>query len=180
MLAFVLNGAQLHLLINHLPVIGLPIAMAAILYGLFRKSDAVLGFAMLLIVVAALGAGVAKWTGEEAEDIVEDSGLVVVSHDLIHDHEEAAEWAFYAAAVLGLMALAALVLGRKNKPMPRPLVLAVLVVGLGVSGYMGYTAHLGGLINHPEIQDGATGVPVLDDDDDSNRGRGRGRGGDDD
>ena len=181
MLAFVFNGPQLHMLVNHIPVIGLPIAMAAIVYGLFRKSDAVLGFAMLLVIACALGTGAAKLTGEEAEEVVEE--MADVSHGMIHEHEEAAELVVYAAVVLALMAAASLVMGRGDRTMPRPLVLGVLLLGLGVSGYVGYVAHLGGIINHPEIRDGSANVQGLngdEDDDDSGRDRNRGRGGDDD
>src|SRR5690606_32681293 len=102
-------------------------------------------------------------------------------HDYIEHHEEAGKVAFLASVVLGVLALAGLVVGRKGTSVPRPLVLATLAEGLALSGYRGYTAHLGGLIRHTEIRDGAPGVQAGDGhddpDDDSGRGRGRGRGG---
>jgi hypothetical protein len=143
-----MNGAQLHLALNHLPVMATLIAACVLAAALLFKSDAVRRTALVLFVGAGLAAGAAFLTGEPAEEVVED--LPGIQKSLIHDHEEAAEAALIASGLLAVVALGTLLYERK-RTLPGLLVGAVLVGTMGVSGAMGWAAHLGGLIRHPEL-----------------------------
>lgn len=165
-----MDAAQLHLLLNHLPVIGGIFALALLAYGWIRGQDAVVRVALWALVVAG-AAGIATYlSGEPAEEVVEE--LAGVSEALIERHEEAAAWATGGSVLAGLIALFVLGLHRA-RPVGRGAAAAVLVVGLGAAGLMGWTAHLGGQVRHSEIRSGfvagettAPGEREHDDDED--------------
>ncbi|MBI3790966.1 MAG: hypothetical protein HY275_08815 [Gemmatimonadetes bacterium] len=146
-----MNGAQIHLALNHLPVIGTLIATLLLAAALVVKSGAVRRAALLLFAAAGLAAGAAFLTGEPAEDVAEN--LPGVQKAMIHDHEEAAEAALIGTAIIAVLALGA-VLVERRRTVPRWVAVAILVGGVGASGGMAWAAHLGGLIRHPELRPG--------------------------
>lgn len=143
-----MNGAQLHLAVNHLPVVALLIGTLMFGVALALKKDSVRQTALVLLVLAGLGGAGAYFSGEPAEEVVED--IPSVSESVIHDHEEAAEFAFIATVVVAVLAAGALVTERR-RAVPPMLNGALLVAGLLTTGAMMRTAHLGGLIRHPEL-----------------------------
>jgi len=167
-----LDAPHLHLMVNHVPVLGIPFALLLGAFGLLRRQDVLVRAALATFVVVGGFAWAAERTGKEAEEIVEE--LPGVSHDRIHRHEEAAEWAARGGLGLGLLALALLWTGRRRGP-SRAGVAVLLLLAAGLAGWLAYTANLGGEIRHPEIRAGGAGAE-LDGEDDSGRGRGRGRG----
>ena len=79
-----------------------------------------------------------------------------VSHRVIHAHEEWGEWAALATGALAALALGVLLAWRRAvRPALGALTLAAV---LPVMGALGWTAHLGGEIRHPEIRTGADAV----------------------
>jgi hypothetical protein len=154
------NGAQLHLIVNHLPIIGFVlfvpvIVMACITHRADYKRMALLAATCLGLLVLP-----AFWTGEPAEDVLERQAGV--SETLIEQHEESAELALVAAlATSGLAALGWLVSRRKETwlvPATSGTALAVILT----SGLMAWVGHEGGKIRHPEISDGAAGLSTQD------------------
>lgn len=77
-------------------------------------------------------------TGEEQEERVEK----VIAHEVIHEHEEAAE-AFMIAAAVALAAMAAGLLPQRNGRLAR---IAAVVLSIGVLVLGGKTGHLGGAL----------------------------------
>jgi len=146
-----MNAAHLHLALNHLPVVGIPIVAAILAWGAWRRSDEIVRLALTALVALAVAALGVYLTGEPAEEMVED--LVGVSEAALERHEEAAVWSMYGALAMGALAFAALVIDRGRR-VSRPMVGAVLLAALAVSGSMAYTANLGGHIRHPEIRTG--------------------------
>jgi uncharacterized membrane protein len=146
-----LDAPHLHLMINHLPVLGVPFALGLGAAGLLLRRDVLARAALVTLVLAGPATWATQWTGEEAEEIVEK--LPGVSHELIHDHEEAGEGATTGSMVLGGIALALLVYARR-RPVPRVAQAVVLLLGLLMAGWLAYTATLGGEIRHPEIRRG--------------------------
>lgn len=143
-----MNGAQLHLALNHLPVVTLLLAAGVLAAGLALRNASVRRTALALLVVAGLSAGPAFLTGEPAEDVVEN--LADVSHARIHAHEEFAEASLVATVVVALLAVGVLVVERRRTP-PAWTHGALLVAAMGAMGMMAWTAHLGGQIRHAEI-----------------------------
>lgn len=147
-----MSGAHIHLLLNHIPVIGMLIGLVVFTLGVWRRNDSWTRLALGLFAAVALVALATMLTGENAEEAVEQ--LPGVSESLIGTHEDAAKLAAIGAYVLGAISLATLVWVRK-RPLPRVLTVIVLPFVVLVSGLMGYTANLGGQIRHTEIRGGA-------------------------
>ncbi len=144
-----MNSIQIHLLLNHLPVIGTLSALLILFFALIRRQEAVRKTGLVVLIVSALFAIPASKSGEEAEELLEE--WPGISHDLLHEHEEAAELATPVLLVSGALGLVALFWTQR----------AVLFSGLAlVIGLLGFgaaarAAHLGGLIRHPELIQGA-------------------------
>jgi len=109
--------------------------------------------ALAVFIVAALAAIPVYLSGEPASVMIEKVPGVVEAG--IDRHETAAKVALAGVEILGLMALGSLILSQRTRSLSKAIVLAVLFVGIGVTGLMAWTANLGGQIHHPEIR-GAT------------------------
>ncbi|HEX6750548.1 MAG TPA: hypothetical protein VF092_24880 [Longimicrobium sp.] len=147
-----MNAAHLHLLLNHLPVVGtigciLLLALAAV-----RRSPELAKVSLGMVVLVALAGAAAYLTGEPAEESVEHAAGV--SEALIERHEEAALVALLLLSAVGALSLVEL-LAFRRRAVPRPLILATLLAALLPAAAMGYTANLGGQIRHAEIRAGA-------------------------
>lgn len=148
-----MNGAHIHLLLNHFPII-LPIAgLIILLAGMFIRSEHIIRTAYAIFIAAAITAAMAFFTGEGAEEMIEH--MQGVSHDLIHEHEEHAEGFAIISYVLGITSLAALWGSIKQKPVSvfaRYALILICLIGLFFGAQ---TGNSGGLIRHPEIGNGA-------------------------
>src|SRR4029434_4393979 len=98
-----MNAAYVHLLLNHVPVLGVLFALGLLGWAVFRRSDTLLRAGWATLVVVALVALPVYFTGEDAEEVVEDEPGVV--HKTIKDHEESALPAIIGMEALGLLAL---------------------------------------------------------------------------
>ena len=150
-----MNWAHLHLLSNHLPVIGTLFALGLLGWGVLRRNDAVQRVALGTFVVVALLALPAYFTGDPAEGAVEHAAGVAESS--IAAHEAAALVSLVAAGLVGLVGLVALYRGRRGRSLAAPLTALALVMATVTAGLMAWTANLGGAIRHPEIR--AVGTP---------------------
>ncbi len=144
-----MNGAHIHLMINHVPVLGTFFGLLILLFGQVRNKPDVVRIGFGVFVIAAFAGGIAYLSGERAEEVVEQ--VANISDTLIEPHEDAAWIALIGTIVLGVVSLGGLIKFRKSS-FPKPFVYAVLVLALAMSGWMGYTANLGGKISHPEIR----------------------------
>ena len=151
-----MSAAHVHLMLNHIPLLGLLFGAALLAYGLWRSSEDVQKASLGLLAVAGLSAIAVYLTGEPAEEIVE--GLAGVSHDAIEAHEEWGWYALVAGIATGVLALGTLLLGWMWERLGRGTVVLTLVFALLSSGLIGYTANLGGKISHPELRASTTDV----------------------
>ena len=147
-----MNPTHLHLLLNHAPVFGTIFGLALLAFALWRKSEELKNTALGVFVVFTLLAVPVYLTGEPAEHAVKL--LPGISKPIIEKHEDAAAIAFTGIVVLGVVALAGLLLFRRTKIMPVWFSLIMLAAALIVGGLMAWTANLGGQIRHPEIRPG--------------------------
>ena len=147
-----MNFAHLHLMLNHLPVVGIPVALAFLLYGLKVKNTSLQRFSYLILIALAAVVIPVYLTGEPAEELVEH--LPGVAESLIEAHEEAAEISLVLTLVLGAGALAALVFQR-NPRKGSLLGWGVVVLALFAISSLLYTANLGGKIRHTELRSSA-------------------------
>lgn len=139
---------HLHLILNHVPVIGLGFVIVILLIALWRNNSDTAKLGLTFAVGLAAVAALVFVTGEPAEEAIE--GVVGVSESAIHSHEEAAEAALIAVGLAGAVSLLALAL-YWHRSLPRWVISTALVVTFGASGVMGWAANLGGQIRHTEI-----------------------------
>ena len=147
-----MNGAHLHLIVTHLPVLGVAFGTVLLGFGLFRGSRIVQQVALTVLVLAGFAAGAAYLTGEGAEEAIE--GTLGSGKSFLERHEEAGVFGLVSAGIAGAIALIALASGRKGRPLSRALVALSVVVALVASGTLAWVANLGGQIGHPEIRSG--------------------------
>jgi hypothetical protein len=140
--------AHLHLILNHVPVIGMGFVLLILAIAAWRRDSANAKLGLSILIGLATVTAIVFVTGEPAEEAVE--GIAGVSETMIHPHEEAAELALIATAVSGTLGALALVAYRR-RPLPMWVMGTALAVALGVSATLGWTATLGGQIRHTEI-----------------------------
>jgi len=147
-----MNGAQLHLMLNHLPVMGALFSLLLLGWSLIRRSTEIQKLALGVALLAGLSSVPAYLTGEPAEEVIEH--MAGVDEAYIEEHESMGKFALWCGVALGVAAGAALAAGVKNPRWLSAGTAITLLASVLVFGVMGYTAHLGGQIRHPEIRDG--------------------------
>ena len=148
-----MNAVQVHLMLNHIPVLAPFLAVALVVIGRIFRNQPVLRVALALLPLAALLAIPLYLTGEPAEEMVEH--YPGVAEQGIDQHESAALVSLVLLAALGVVAATTLWIFRR-RPVPGGWGATVLIACLIVGAHVAWTAHLGGLIRHPELQGGTT------------------------
>jgi uncharacterized membrane protein len=147
-----MNAPHIHLLINHLPIIGLIIGILVLIFGLFGKKQVVLSVGLWITLIAGFSSYPTMFTGGSSEHFFEENkGKYCVSEDLIHEHEEAAELAFWPCIVTGVFAGLALIGNRKGHKHTKKAEILVVFIGIIAIILIGKAGLTGGQIRHPEI-----------------------------
>lgn len=144
-----MNQTHIHLLITHLPIIGAILGAFVLIHGIWRKSNATLIAAYNVLIIAAIGAGIAYATGEGAEETVEH--LQGISKNVIEEHAESALISLIGLIVIGMIAMIGLFVTLKSTSLTRPVALLALTASLVGFGLIARTGFLGGQIRHTEI-----------------------------
>ncbi|MCC6425067.1 MAG: hypothetical protein IT447_16460 [Phycisphaerales bacterium] len=147
-----MTGVHLHLLLSHVPVIGILIGVVLLAWGTLRRSDDLSKASLILFIVLTLLSIVTLLTGESAEDTAER--LAGVDKASIERHEDAAKLAAISMYVLGAASLAVLVIVQWFRRAARGALVAVLLLSIVSAGMMVWTANLGGKVRHTEILSG--------------------------
>jgi hypothetical protein len=146
-------GAHLHLLVNHVPILGSMFALALLVASFIWAPDVLRRTAFVVLIGTALASLIADRSGEPAEDAIR--GLPGVRREMITAHEQRAKGAFIGAMALGVLAAGALVRWKRSS-VPRGATLVALVGTTALTGAMAITGLLGGRIRHTEVRPGAT------------------------
>jgi formate hydrogenlyase subunit 3/multisubunit Na+/H+ antiporter MnhD subunit len=145
-----MNPAHLHLVLNHIPLVGIAFVILLLIIALLRTSNELINVSLIFVILIALWAIPAYLTGEPAEEMVE--GLPGISEQLIEAHEEKAEITFILVEVVGAFALLTLIIRRFHRELGNILSVFTLLGLIVAGGLIVWTANLGGKINHPEIR----------------------------
>lgn len=151
---------HLHLILNHVPVIGTVFVLLVLGLALWRRSSELGKLALGSLIVIGIVSAAVYLTGEPSEEAVEH--LAGVSDGVIHLHEDAAAIAMLVASLLGTLSLA-LLWWYHRRDVPRAVLGIALVGVLVLTGAMGWAANLGGRIRHTEIGNGTVVGTKADD-----------------
>lgn len=152
-----MNGAHLHLLVNHLPVLGVPFGVSLLLASLWRMNATLQRTGLVVLLLGCAATEVADYTGDGAKDTLRQYMTTTFPKAVVHEHEDAADYAIMSAIALAIVSAAALWFARKG-PLQRGAVIGVIVVGLFATSVLIRVADLGGQIRHVEIRS-ATAPP---------------------
>lgn len=145
------HPAYRHLLLNHIPIIGMAVALAVLLTGIALRQRALLFTALALVAITAgMSIPVANY-GDAAYPVIYDT-LDSAGQDWLDYHAELAEtWLplLIANAVLAVIAIGLGVARRALLPWAAVAVALATVAGIAGAGIV---ASAGGKIQHPEFR----------------------------
>lgn len=147
-----MNAAHIHLMFNHLPIVGLGFAILLNFLAVFGKSPEVKKLSCWFYILIGLLAILPILTGDGAQEI-----LVTypgIDKDVIENHETWAYIFFYGLMLNGVLAIAALWFSRKKPDLLKKMNVAMLIIALLLTIFAYQTGVTAGKIRHPEIEQG--------------------------
>jgi uncharacterized membrane protein len=147
-----MNDAHFHLVVNHLPIIVPIVGVFVLLIGFIFNQEIIKRLSYAIFIIGAVATFPAMNSGEGAEEIVEH--LPGMSHELIHEHEEKAEFFAILSYLLGVVSLIGFWVSWKRKKFASMVSALVLVFSVVVIFFGRQTGTSGGEISHPEIREG--------------------------
>jgi len=144
-----MNATQIHLALNHIPVLLSITGGLILLFGLIKKNTPVMRTALILLVAAALFTLPVYLTGEGTEEAVEK--LPGVSENIIERHEDMALLSLALIFLTGFIALVSFIY-KSRVMISRKIAIVSLVIAFVSFGTFAQTAHLGGQIRHTELR----------------------------
>jgi uncharacterized membrane protein len=163
-----MNPTHIHLLISHLPIFGVIIGVFVLGFGMLQGSNPTKKAAYLVFIVSGIGAAIAYFTGEGAEETVEN--ITGISENIIGQHEKAALYTLISLIILGITSIASLFVTQKKVSLAKYTSMITLFIALISTTLVARTGYLGGQIRHTEIstsgvqQNGGTTSTETDDD----------------
>lgn len=145
-----MNSAYLHLILNHIPLIGILIGLLTLISGFVFKSSHVKYAALGIFIFSALIAIPAYLTGEGAEHAVEH--YPGVSKEVIEVHEDLGKAFLWFILGLGILSALTIAADRNNKPFVGRLYIATGLLALLLLVFSFRLGVSGGEIRRPEIQ----------------------------
>jgi hypothetical protein len=137
-----INGLPVHALVIHAAVVFVPLlALTAIAYGVLPRWRSRVGWAAVLLAVAApLTAWVATESGEALRGRLVADGMSGPPLAAIDDHMGYGELTFYFSLGLGVVTLLMvfLTLRRTERPLPRAADLGLTVIMVALAAVSGY------------------------------------------
>lgn len=149
-----MNDAHLHLAVNHFPLVGLVIGILILILGYLLKSRQVKPTALGIFIFSALAAIVANYTGEGAEEIVEN--IPGIGEAYIETHSDYSEQFLTLMLILGGASLVTLFMGIKKWEIAKFGYILVIILAIASSISAKYVGTSGGEIRHTEIRKSAT------------------------
>jgi len=140
-----MNAGHLHLILNHAPIFGAFVGMIIFGFGMFRRNNTLEKTGLITFIVTGIATLPTYFTGEAAEEVAErfkDS-----SHDMIHEHEEAAEGFIFGIWTLTAVALVGFALLLLNHAKAKLFAWIVLIYAVVVSTGGMWVGYLGGQIS---------------------------------
>lgn len=145
-----MNQAHLHLLFNHLPILGTLFGLLILMSGFLVRNNAVKRTALGIFVLSALCAIPAFLTGEGAEEMVES--LPGVTENLVEAHADLADIFLWVVGGLGLLSLFTFFADLKAQKIAPILYGITFAAAVGTMILAQQVGSTGGKIRHTEIR----------------------------
>ena len=143
------NLAHFHLVLNHVPTIGVVIALGLLMVGYTRRDDSLKHIGLEVLFLIAVATVPVYMTGVAAYQTLRK--VPEVSDIAIRVHQDIALIGFTITELAGFVGWVALWQWRRHGRAARGLVPATVLLVIAALAAMGGTANLGGEIRHPEI-----------------------------
>jgi uncharacterized membrane protein len=159
-----MNPAHLHLLLNHLPVIGFGIGLALYVVAIVSKKLDLQRAGLVILFLAAAFTIITYVSGNDAREMLKKTPGI--SNPLMEAHETAALVAFVFMEITGFFSWIGLWTWGRPSRFVRWNVGIVLILSTLAFGLMSRAAYMGGAIRHPETEAAQTistdaSVPTL-------------------
>ena len=145
-----MNGAHFHILVNHFPIIGVIFGLLILIAGLILKNNSIKNTAYCLFILSAIFGFISMYSGEGAEELVED--MPTVGRQIIHEHEELAEKFALVLYATGFFSILAFVTSLKNSKFAKILALITLLLSVLTTILSVNVGISGGEVRHTEIR----------------------------
>ena len=142
--------AHVHLLVNHVPILGSVFVAALFIVALIFKNVFLQNVSLWFLVVVALSTPIAYVSGDPTQRAVQ--GLPNVDDAAIAAHETYARYGLILMFIIGVLALGGAVFYWKRQNLPgayKAIMTLLLLISVALFAYIGL---LGGQILHPEIR----------------------------
>lgn len=157
-----MNAPALHLMLVHLPVMGILFVVPMLALALWRKEAFWVRLFEAGVVLVALFGVVAYVSGGNAFESLtttEWGEAFGLSKPLMEDHAIVGKAAFVGVLVLAGAAVAILLQEVQGSEAPPAAHWGLVIGGLVLAYVLAYAAHLGGHIRHPESAEAA--IPIF-------------------
>jgi len=154
-----LNGAHIHLLLNHVPILGAFFLTALFIVALLFRNTFLQKVCLWGLVFIALSTAVVYWTGGRAVPYLQ--GVPDVSQSALLAHEQAAKIALVMMFFTGIIALGGALYYSFRPKISRLMLTTVMIILLVNCVVFTYVGFLGGQITHPEIRAPQTAPAVI-------------------
>jgi len=148
-----LNVVHVHLIANHVPTVGLVVALSLLLVAFAKKDEELKRITLGVFFVIALMTLPIYISGSAADIAIKDRPDI--SAAAVRAHKDVALVACALMGVVGAASWFGLWQARRTSRLPQGTVAAVLLVSTLTLVLMARTATLGGEIRHPEMTGGA-------------------------
>ncbi|NTW31880.1 MAG: hypothetical protein HGB12_04530 [Bacteroidetes bacterium] len=149
-----MNGAHLHLILCHIPIIGAGFTILLLLFAFAQKSKELKRTSLWFAVITGAAALVVYLTGDSAEEVAKL--IPGITETIIEPHEEYALFYFISLLLIGCIALAGLFLSRASSSALHKFAVLVFVLNLLATILAVKTGYTGGKIRHTEIENTTT------------------------
>jgi hypothetical protein len=145
-----MDWTHLHLALNHIPVVGVPLMILLLAAGWWRRRNEVVRATLWTIALLSAAAIAIKFTGDFAAE--ESTQRLAPSQAFVIRHEVSADQATTGVFLLGLATVLALFMARGARPLRAWSLALVLLLGIVTAVLYARTANNGGQIGHAEIR----------------------------
>jgi uncharacterized membrane protein len=153
-----MNAVYLHLVLSHVPVLGVLFGLGLHLVGMLMPSRKIKRVSLAVFTLTGVATAPLYFSGESAQEVAVK--MLGADAAMIQRHEDAAMVVFCGTTLLAVFGLVGFFLTRKRRSLPKSGSIGLLLTAGVLVVLAARAANLGLQIRHPEIRDGAPTLPA--------------------